>query len=107
MRNFKTCAPGWSNPLLSAIIAAYNSLVPDLWHVKWELGMNLVSVGRSSVLAIFFLALSWPWLDAQEDKKKDAPKKSHFAHFKHLKYRSIGPAAGGRVSRSCGVPDDP
>ncbi|MCS7047141.1 MAG: hypothetical protein NZO58_12355, partial [Gemmataceae bacterium] len=27
--------------------------------------------------------------------------------FRHLKYRSIGPAAGGRVSRSCGVPGDP
>ncbi|HXG09502.1 MAG TPA: hypothetical protein VNK04_06905 [Gemmataceae bacterium] len=27
--------------------------------------------------------------------------------FKHLKYRSIGPAAGGRVSRACGVPGDP
>jgi photosystem II stability/assembly factor-like uncharacterized protein len=27
--------------------------------------------------------------------------------FKNLKYRSIGPAAGGRVSRACGVPGDP
>lgn len=27
--------------------------------------------------------------------------------FKNLKYRPIGPAAGGRVSRSCGVPGDP
>ncbi len=29
------------------------------------------------------------------------------AEFKHLKYRSIGPAAGGRVSRAAGVPGDP
>src|SRR5207244_13168148 len=27
--------------------------------------------------------------------------------FKNLKFRSIGPAAGGRVSRACGVPGDP
>ena len=27
--------------------------------------------------------------------------------FKHLKYRLVGPFAGGRVSRSCGVPGDP
>src|SRR5438270_5831165 len=27
--------------------------------------------------------------------------------FKRLQFRSIGPAAGGRVSRACGVPGDP
>jgi photosystem II stability/assembly factor-like uncharacterized protein len=27
--------------------------------------------------------------------------------FKHLKFRNIGPAAGGRVCRACGVPGDP
>lgn len=27
--------------------------------------------------------------------------------LKHLKYRLIGPATGGRVSRACGVPGDP
>src|SRR5260370_26487577 len=27
--------------------------------------------------------------------------------FKGLEIRNIGPAAGGRVSRSCGVPGDP
>src|SRR5215204_3265934 len=27
--------------------------------------------------------------------------------FAALKYRSIGPFAGGRVSRACGVPGDP
>ncbi|MBI2808090.1 MAG: glycosyl hydrolase [Planctomycetes bacterium] len=41
---------------------------------------------------------------SQEDKKKTA---DHAAHFKHLKYRSIGPAAGGRTTRSCGIPGDP
>jgi photosystem II stability/assembly factor-like uncharacterized protein len=28
-------------------------------------------------------------------------------HLKGLKFRSIGPGAGGRVARSCGVPGDP
>jgi photosystem II stability/assembly factor-like uncharacterized protein len=39
---------------------------------------------------------------ADDDKPKGGPEE-----FKHLKYRLIGPAAGGRVSRSCGVPGDP
>src|SRR5262245_33965628 len=41
-------------------------------------------------------------LAADEDEPKGGP-----AEFKHLKYRSIGPAAGGRVSRACGVAGDP
>src|SRR5262245_39188730 len=36
-----------------------------------------------------------------EDPKKDDET------FKGLKFRSIGPPAGGRVSRACGVPGDP
>jgi photosystem II stability/assembly factor-like uncharacterized protein len=39
-------------------------------------------------------------------KGADEPKGGP-PEFKHLKFRSIGPAAGGRVSRSCGVPGDP
>jgi photosystem II stability/assembly factor-like uncharacterized protein len=41
-------------------------------------------------------------LGAQEEKPRETP-----AAFKTLKYRSIGPAAGGRVSRVAGVPGDP
>jgi photosystem II stability/assembly factor-like uncharacterized protein len=37
-----------------------------------------------------------------EDEPKGGP-----AEFKYLKYRLIGPAAGGRVSRAMGVPGDP
>jgi hypothetical protein len=33
---------------------------------------------------------------------KESPKE-----FKALKYRNIGPAAGGRVARATGVPGDP
>jgi photosystem II stability/assembly factor-like uncharacterized protein len=39
---------------------------------------------------------------AAADEPKGGPPE-----FKHLKYRLIGPAAGGRVSRACGVPGDP
>ncbi len=49
-----------------------------------------------------------------EDKPPDASASAWPPHqpptpeaFKPLKYRSIGPAAGGRVSRACGVPGDP
>jgi photosystem II stability/assembly factor-like uncharacterized protein len=44
----------------------------------------------------------------KEEKKAEEPEeKKEKGPFKNLKYRSIGPAAGGRVSRSCGVPGDP
>src|SRR5438105_7648125 len=39
---------------------------------------------------------------AAEDDPKGGPEP-----FKYLKYRPIGPAIGGRVSRSVGVPGDP
>jgi len=50
-----------------------------------------------------------------EDKKKKGEEKKPAKDeekeakgpFKNLKYRMIGPAAGGRVSRACGVPGDP
>ncbi len=44
---------------------------------------------------------------ADEEDDKDAPALGGPEQFKQLKYRLIGPAAGGRVSRACGVPGDP
>ena len=41
-------------------------------------------------------------LDADKDKPKGGPKE-----LQGLKYRSVGPNAGGRVSRAAGVPGDP
>ena len=58
------------------------------------------------VAAILFWASTWSASYPQEDKEKKAAM-GHFANYKQLKYRSIGPAAGGRVSRSCGIPGDP
>ncbi len=51
----------------------------------------------------------------EDKKKKEEPKKSEDEEhekkakgpFKNLKYRLVGPAAGGRVSRACGIPGDP
>ena len=49
---------------------------------------------------VFFAAVR-----AQDEPKpvwRDSPKE-----FKALKYRNLGPAAGGRVSRVAGIPGDP
>ncbi len=48
----------------------------------------------------------------KEEKKKGEPdeekkEEKDRGPFKNLKYRLVGPAAGGRVSRACGVPGDP
>lgn len=65
--------------------------------------MNYFSGRNWALLGILVLALLASPAHAQEDKKKD-----DFDHaFTNLKYRSIGPAAGGRTTRSCGVPGDP
>jgi photosystem II stability/assembly factor-like uncharacterized protein len=46
------------------------------------------------------LLIACPAASAQEEPKPDDP-------FSNLKYRSIGPPAGGRVSRAVGIPGDP
>jgi len=51
------------------------------------------------------MAASLIALRAQDEPKpawRDSPKE-----FKALKYRNIGPAAGGRVARAAGIPGDP
>ncbi len=58
---------------------------------------------RSALILLFFagwvlLGIGHP-LPAQEPKDADP--------FKELKFRSIGPAAGGRVSRACSIPGNP
>ena len=42
-----------------------------------------------------------------QDAAKPRTRSTHPKEFKALKYRNIGPAAGGRVSRAAGVPGDP
>src|SRR4029453_14240770 len=52
--------------------------------------------------ALVVCALGPAIVGAQAQKSPETP-----TPFKALKYRSIGPAAGGRVSRVAGVPGDP
>ena len=61
-----------------------------------------MAVWRRTLVAVVVCALGSAVPHAQENKAPDTP-----AAFKALKYRSIGPAAGGRVSRVAGVPGDP
>src|SRR5436309_11989000 len=51
--------------------------------------------------AVVLAALAHGPLPVHADEPKDKTP------FKYLKYRLIGPYAGGRVTRSCGVPGDP
>jgi photosystem II stability/assembly factor-like uncharacterized protein len=58
------------------------------------------------ICAIFFLGFTLLGalnltLFAQDSSPKDTSR------FKNIKFRNIGPAAGGRVSRACGVVGDP
>jgi photosystem II stability/assembly factor-like uncharacterized protein len=55
-----------------------------------------------AALAAACLVVSVSAQDAPRTEKADSPKE-----FKALKYRNIGPAAGGRVSRATGVPGNP
>jgi photosystem II stability/assembly factor-like uncharacterized protein len=61
---------------------------------------------RISFAFALFLSLLTFSLSRAEPDGDDEPKGGP-AEFKRLKFRSIGPATGGRVSRSCGVPGDP
>src|SRR5438874_1467092 len=52
--------------------------------------------------AVLFLTAFASAVSAQPPEKWETP-----ATLKNLKYRSIGPAAGGRVARVVGIPGDP
>ena len=58
------------------------------------------------MLILLAICLLIPAGPAAQDSGKPAATDSP-AEFKALKYRLIGPAAGGRVSRAAGVPGDP
>src|SRR5262249_35057972 len=53
------------------------------------------------------LALTALLSRAAADEDLDKPAKGDKTVFKHLNYRLVGPFAGGRVSRSAGVPGNP
>lgn len=57
---------------------------------------------RLFICPLLALLISLSTLHADDKEPHGGPPE-----FKHLKYRSIGPAAGGRVCRAAGVPGDP
>src|SRR5712692_9543941 len=67
-----------------------------------------MSATSHRAVGVFLLAVIFSPISLSSARGDEEPKpKGGPEEFKHLKYRSIGPAAGGRVSRSCGVPGDP
>src|SRR3954467_9722132 len=56
----------------------------------------------SAAAAALLLTTALSAQDAPKDSRPESPKE-----FKALKYRNIGPAAGGRVAHAAGVPGDP
>src|SRR5437762_4137357 len=61
---------------------------------------RFLALGLVSLIALTGLVRA-----ADDDDDEDA--KGGPPEFRHLKYRLIGPAVGGRVSRAAGVPGDP
>jgi hypothetical protein len=59
---------------------------------------SLLALGLAAILSLTATARG---TDDDKENKGGPPE------FKHIKYRNIGPAAGGRVARSAGVPGDP
>src|SRR5437764_6771917 len=52
-------------------------------------------------------AVTFAWLAVTATVAAEENTDGTPPEFKHLKYRSVGPALGGRVCRACGVPGDP
>src|SRR6516162_3357139 len=69
----------------------------------------MFSKKRSAMLKRIVLALWLMGLSAgiRADEEKEPEPKGGPEEFKYLQYRLVGPAAGGRVSRSMGIPGDP
>src|SRR6476659_4735053 len=59
-------------------------------------------MNRPTLAALAALAAFAPAVVAQPPEKWETP-----SALKGLKFRLVGPAAGGRVARVCGVPGDP
>ena len=66
--------------------------------------MQTTAAFRHRLLSAVAAALVLSVAEAGPDDKR--PDKGPAA-FKHLSYRSLGPAAGGRVCRVCGVSGNP
>src|ERR1700687_3831752 len=62
---------------------------------------------KSVICRAFIVSVCTIGIFAAAARTADEPNKGGPPEFKFLKYRLVGPAAGGRVSRSVGIPGDP
>jgi photosystem II stability/assembly factor-like uncharacterized protein len=69
--------------------------------------MRLTYRPRTWPLVLLAALAALPPTGPSRADEDDKAGKGDQSVFKHLKYRLIGPFAGGRVSRSAGVPGDP
>jgi photosystem II stability/assembly factor-like uncharacterized protein len=69
----------------------------------------MMKVCRFSWLLLLaaFTLVPLPAQEKLKEEKKQEKKKDDKEPVHHPKFRMIGPAAGGRVSRACGVPGEP
>ena len=79
------------------------------WLLAWQGTTAGPRPGLSPLVATWTGAVQGEDKNKKEEKKKGEEEEERKATglFKNLKYRLVGPAAGGRVSRSCGIPGDP
>jgi len=67
---------------------------------------RLAEVALAAIVATALAVAGMAPALADDEKKDEKPSKGP-AEFKDLKYRLVGPAVGGRVSRVAGVPGNP
>src|SRR6476620_9700771 len=110
------CRPGRSKPLTGRITShdILSLAFPQFFGIIHR-GHRLMLDVRRTWFAIALTAALGTGAIAQDtagQTQSSTPSSEKNAgstpkEFKALKYRSIGPAAGGRVSRAAGVPGDP
>ena len=111
------CTAGRSSPLTGRMTSTrytVHHLSPILRAIRRG-HRCMLDVRKSSLTIAMILALATavspvrtPPIARPQPRARPTPTPARTPkEFKALKYRSIGPAAGGRVSRAAGVPGDP
>jgi len=79
---------------------------PRVNAARWTVARLLAEVALVAIVAVALAVAGAAPALAADEKKDEKPSKGP-AEFKDLKYRLVGPAVGGRVSRVAGVPGNP
>lgn len=87
---------------LDFILITLNHNIAQQLHCSFStyLGESMKRVLHVALCLAIVLVMS-DYGQAQDNPPRDSSR------FKNLRFRNVGPAAGGRVSRACGVPGDP